>query len=207
MKPYFWLSLAVVLGFGGTVQAQPLPGPRSMYTPYPMASRVNPGAEAAATLREGMDKLLEFLGQEEMPNKLQVAAFLDGTIAPYFDFDYMAKWVAGTRYADMSSEQREALTASVEARFLGTFAGKLAKYKGQKVRFFRPRRGARGAVKVLVGIQRPGNYPSKLEFRMYRSGDGWKVYDVLANGRSAVAFYRQQSKRSPVPGRPGPYGG
>jgi phospholipid transport system substrate-binding protein len=203
MKPYFWLPLAVLLCIVGTAQAQPplRPGPVA----YP-AVRANPGTEAAATLREGMDKLLGFLGQEEKPNKLQVAAFLDGTIAPYFDFDYMAKWVAGPGYSAMGAERREALSAALEARFLGTLAGRLAKYKGQQVRFFRPRRGARGAVSVRVGILRPGGYPSKLDFRMYRSADGWKVYDVVANGRSAVSYYRQQSKRAAAAGRRAPYG-
>lgn len=205
MKPYFWLPLAVLLGIGSVVQAQPPYGPRPGY--YAPAQRVNPGAEAAATLREGMDELTAFLNRKETPNKLQVAAFLDGTIAPYFDFAYMAKWVAGRGYSAMSTEQRAALAASLEARFLGTLAGKLAKYKGQQVRFFRPRNGPRGAVSVPVGILRPGGYPSKLDFRMYRADDGWKVYDVMANGRSAVAYYRQQTKRSPAPGRPAPYGG
>lgn len=211
MKPYSWLPLAVLLGIVGVAQAQPAYGPGPGAYPgsgaYRMPPRANPGAEAAATLREGLDKMLAFLGQEEKPNKLQVAAFLDGTIAPYFDFDYMAKWVAGPGYAAMSKEQREAMAASLEARFLGTLASRLAKYKEQQVRFFRPRRGPRGAVSVQVGILRPGGYPSKLEFRMYRSADGWKVYDVMANGRSAVAHYRQQSKRSSGPGRPAPYGG
>ena len=207
MKPYFWLPLAFLLGIGSVAQAQPPygPGPGS----YAAVQRSHPGAEAAATLREGMNKLNAFLGQDEKPNKLQVAAFLDGTIAPYFDFDYMAKWVAGRGYSAMSAEQRAALAASLEARFLGTLAGQLAKYKDQKVRFLRPRRGPRGAVSVPVGILRPGTYPSKLEFRMYRAEDGWKVYDVMANGRSAVAYYRQhqQSKRSRAPARPAPYGG
>jgi phospholipid transport system substrate-binding protein len=206
MKPCLWLPLAALMSFSCMTQAQPPVGPGPMLVPYPSPVRANPGAEAAATLREGVDELLEFLGQEEKPNKLQVAAFLDGTIAPYFDFDYMAKWVAGRRYAAMSSEQREALASSLEARFLGTLAGKLAKYQGQQVRYFRPRRGARGSVNVTLGILRPGSYPSKLQFRMYRSADGWKVYDVVANGRSAVAYYRQQSRRSSVPARPGPYG-
>jgi len=208
MKPCLWLLLAALLSFSCITQAQPPMGPVPMHIPYPSPARADPGAEAAATLREGVNELLKFLGQEKTPNKLQVAAFLDGTIAPYFDFDYMAKWVAGPRYATMTSEQREALAASLEARFLGTLASKLAKYEGQQVRYFRPRRGARGSVNVTLGILRPGSYPSKLQFRMYRSADGWKVYDVVANGRSAVAYYRQQSRRSsePVPARPGPYG-
>lgn len=204
MKTCYWLPLAALLSFGGIALAQPSFAPGPAHYPYPPASHVNPGAEAAATLRQGMNKLLDFLGQEDKPNKLQVAAFLNATIAPYFDFDYMAKWIAGPDYTSMSLEQREALAASLEARFLGTLAGRLTQYQGQQVRFFRPRRGARGAVTVAVGILRPGSYPSKLEFRMYRAADGWKVYDVLANGRSAVAFYRQQYKRSSVPVRLGP---
>jgi phospholipid transport system substrate-binding protein len=61
-------------------------------------------------------------------------------------------------------------------------------------------------VNVTVGILQPGNYPSKLEFRMYRGKDGWKVYDVVANGRSAVAFYRNELNRQQgaVTGRPYP---
>jgi len=205
MNPYTWLSLAVLVGFGSIAGAQPPLGPGPV--PYPAVSRVDASAEAAATLREGIDKLLDFLGQESKPNKLQVAAFLDGTIAPYFDFEYMAEWVAGSRYGDMGLEERAALAASLEARFLGTLAGRLAKYEGQQVRFFRPRRGPRGAVNVVVGILRPGSYPSKLEFRMYRSAGAWKVYDVVANGRSAVAFYRRDYQRSMAPDRSARYGG
>jgi len=206
MNPYLWLPLAALISFSGVAQSQPLTRSAPFPGHYSTVPRINPGDEAAATLRKGLDKLLEFLGQDEMPNKLQVAAFLDKDIAPYFDFDYMAKWVAGPRYSEMSPEQREALSSSLEARFLGTLASQLSKYDGQQVRFFRPRRGARGSVYVTVGVQRPGSYPSKLQFRMYRSGDDWKIYDVVANGRSAVAFYRQQSRREQTPGRYGPYG-
>ena len=30
----------------------------------------------------------------------------------------------------------------------------------------------------------------RLEFRFYWSQDGWKVYDAVANGASAAAFFR-----------------
>ena len=204
MKPHFWISLAMLLGLNGAVQAQPPyaygPGP---YGPgaYGPAARVSPSVEAAAVLREGMDKLLEFAGQEETPNRLQAAAFLDKEIAPYFDFAHMAKWAAGPKYSNMSGEQREAMAAALEARFLTTLASRLANYEGQQVRYLRPRTSPRGTVSVSVGILRPGNYPAKLDFRMYNSDDGWKVYDVVANGRSAVAFYRAELNRPSAAGR------
>lgn len=204
MKPYLMLPLIALLGLGGVALAQP---PQYGYGPMPYgaAPRVTPTAEADRVLREGMKKLLDFLAQEEKPNKLQVAAFLDKEIAPYFDFAYMAKWVAGRGYARMNSDKREALAAKLEARFLGALAKQLAKYKGQQVRFLRPRMGSRGSVNVPVAILRPGGYPSKLEFRMYRAPDGWKVYDVAANGRSVSSYYRVQFKRASMPAQPVPY--
>ena len=204
MKRSVMFALIALFGLSGAAHAQP---PQYGYGPMPYgaAARVSPATEAGHVLREGMNKLLEFLAQEEKPNKLQVAAFLDKEIAPYFDFAYMAKWVAGPGYARMSPEKREALAAKLEARFLGALAKQLAKYQGQRVRYLRPRMGQRGSVNVPVAVLRPGNYPSKLEFRMYRSSDGWKVYDVTANGRSVSSYYRVQLKRASMPAQPVPY--
>jgi phospholipid transport system substrate-binding protein len=221
MKSRSWLPLAVLLGLAAGAQAQPygyappagpygthpamqpmpLPGAQTAPTADPreaMRERLakSPMVQATNTLKEGMDKLLEFMSQKETPNKLQVAAFLDKEIAPYFDFDYMAKWVAGPAYTRMSPEQRKAMAARLEASFLSGLSTQLASYEGQQVRMLRPRMGVRGAVSVNVGILRPGSYPSKLEFRMYKSDDGWKVYDVVANGRSAASYYRVQFQRS-----------
>ena len=207
MKPILWLPAAALLGLAGVAQAQPpQPGygpPPFRSSPYRAAPRADPGTEASAVLREGMDKLLAFLAKDE--NKLQVAAFLDREIAPYFDFEYMARWVAGPRYGRMDPGAREALAAKLEARFLGTLAKRLAGYEGQQVRYFRPRTTRRGAVSVSVGVLQPGTYPAKLDFRMYRGDDGWKIYDVSANGRSASAYYRMQLNRTAGATPPAPY--
>jgi phospholipid transport system substrate-binding protein len=225
MKSRPWLPLAVLLGLASGAYAQPY-GYAPPAGPYGSAPPMQPGSQAAApmpgteaaqvdprqamrerlanspmvqasnTLKEGMDKLLTFMGQEEVPNKLQVAAFLDKEIAPYFDFDYMAKWVAGPSYGRMSPEQRKAMASRLEASFLAGLSSQLAKYEGQQVRILRPRMGPRGAVSVNVGILRPGTYPAKLQFRMYKAEGGWKVYDVVAGGRSAASYYRVQFQRA-----------
>lgn len=195
MKFRLMLALVSALFVTTSIHAQP-PG----WYRHPAGQHVQPGAgpaeQASATLRQGIDKMQEFLGQEEEPNRLQTAAFLDREIAPYFDFDYMAQWVAGPAYARMDGKAKEALAAKLEASFLGTLAKQLASYEGQRLRLLKPRRGSRGSVNVRVAVLRPGSYPGKLEFRMYQSTDGWKVYDVYANGRSVSSYYRQQFRRS-----------
>ncbi|MBK1721456.1 MlaC/ttg2D family ABC transporter substrate-binding protein [Thiocystis violacea] len=160
------------------------------------AQAMNPALQASTQLKAGMDKLLGFLGQDERPNNLQVAAFLDREIAPYFDFDYMAQWVAGPAYAGMRPEEKKALAGQLEVNFLETLARNLAGYDGQQIKMLPPRRGARGAVNINVVVMQAGTYPTRLEFRMSDSGSGWKVYDVAANGQSAASYYRQEFQRT-----------
>jgi phospholipid transport system substrate-binding protein len=208
MTHRFWLPIALLALMAGTAQAQvgPSPGHASTgyrptgYGPRQAQARTSPaqrsGIEAAQKLKSGMDKLLEYLAKKDTPNKLQAAAFLDREIAPYFDFAYMSQWVAGPSWAGMSEQDRKAMTAEIESSFLTTLASRMTSYNGQKVRYLRPRPGPNGSVKVPVGIVRPGTYPTRMTFRMYRSADGWKVYDVEANGRSAAAYYRTKLARS-----------
>jgi len=179
---------------------RPSAAPAERSAPPQAAPPENPLVQATETLQQGIDKLLGFLGQKEMPNKLQLAAFLDRDIAPYFDFDYMARWVAGRSWAGMSPAQQKSMASRLEASFLSALTSHLAEYKGQKARILRPRPGARATVRVPVAILSPGRYPARMEFRLYRSGNGWKVYDVLANGRSVTSYYRVRYQRMGVKG-------
>ena len=219
MKSLAWLPLVALVGSSAAAWAQPPSyapaagpwGPESATPPMPYANApdgasgwgappagwgdtapTGPAAQASAVLKEGMDKLLAYLAQKEVPNQLQVAAFLDREIAPYFDFDYMAQWVAGPAYSGMTPEERKALAAQLESEFLGALTRHLAGYNGQQVRLLPPRRGPRGSVNIPVAVMRAGDYPTTLQFRLSESKDGWKVYDVVANGQSAAAYYRNQ---------------
>ena len=220
MRHCYWLPVAALLFCGSTLQAQPAgPGPGADgsapgqgpygygYSPMqprpmrPTTPRSSAGREAAATISAGLDKLFEFLRSDEQPNKLQTAAFLDREIAPYFDFAYMAQFVAGPNWERMSDEQRRALAAQLESRILGGLTERVVQYSDQKVRYLRPRPGTRGSVDVQVGLLSPGTYPAKLVFRLYAVGDGWKVYDVLAEGRSLLAYYRTAFDQRTAPQR------
>lgn len=176
-------------------QAMQTPAPAPTPAPATQPQDTDPTSQAAATLKTGMDKLLQFLAQDELPNQLQVAAFLDREIAPYFDFAYMTRWVAGPAYAGMTADQRQALAAQIESDFLGAMATHLVGYQGQQIRMLAPRVDPRGAVTINVAIVRPGEYPTTLQFRMFASDGNWRVYDVVADGQSAALYYRTQFQR------------
>ncbi len=181
---------ALLLATVSVTQAQPY----YPVGPYPGAER--PALDAAqAETREGFGKLLKLLGTDRKVTKAEVAVFLEKEIVPYFDFGYMARWAAGPAYREMSPKQRAALVERIKEDFLTTLAQKLAGYGSQQVRFLPTRYRGPGEATVGVLIQHPGAYPAKLDFRFYRADDGWKVFDVTANGSSALVYYRQMLNR------------
>lgn len=193
MKSRYLLLAGVLLA--GAAHAVPHYGPG----PGPMMgggyAAAQPGHPAAA-LRAGMDKLLAFLGSDPRPGQDQLAAFLDQEIAPFFDFQYMAETAGGRLFDQLGSERQQAMVEDVKRTFLGKMAEKLAAYDQQQVRFLPPRSGNDPrTAQVSVAILNPGSYPARLDFRLYRSGDDWRVYDVAANGQSAIVHYRQELMR------------
>jgi phospholipid transport system substrate-binding protein len=181
------LAITTLSLFAASIMA----APGYNYPPTQMQPSAYQQVGPDALLREGMTKLLGFLRTAQNPQPQQISAFLEREVAPYFDFDYMATWAAGPMNRQMNDQQRQAFGQKIKQLLLGTLAKRLTSYDNQDVRFFRPRRVGENEVKVRVGILQAGGYPTSLDFRFYLSDTGWKVFDVSANGTSALAYYRR----------------
>jgi phospholipid transport system substrate-binding protein len=108
----------------------------------------------------------------------------------------MASWAAGDRvWQRMGEQQQDDLVDYIKQDFLTTLATRLTGFGDQQVQVSRPRSVAENEVRVGVSIINPQAYPARLNFRFYLSEDGWKVFDVSANGSSAVMHYRNQFRR------------
>lgn len=185
MKFKLLLLSCVLCVAAGSAVAEPRGWPGARPAQFPAE------ATPAAVLSQGMNQLVQFLRSQPSPSAPEIAAYIDSEVAPYFDFAYMTKWVAGSRYRYMNDQQRNAMESSLKRMFLGALAQRLGNYHNQSVRFGGPRRVGANEVNVAVEILGQGSYPARLNFRFYRGKDGWKVFDVSANGSSALVHYRQ----------------
>ena len=147
-------------------------------------------------LKQGIGKLTGFIKSGQAANRAQARAFLKTEIAPYFDFAYMTRWSAGPAWRRMGPEQRARMQEQLTESFLTTLAQRLTSFTNQPVRFFTPRGQGSNDVRVSAWIMQPNGYPTKLEFRFYRGRNGWKIFDVKADGNSAVVYYRKHFKDS-----------
>jgi phospholipid transport system substrate-binding protein len=196
MKREVMVIATFVLAVAGpaTVAAQPLPP-----LPPPQTQVSGP----VEVLQEGIGKVSAFLNQGGTADPVQLGAFLESEVAPYFDFEYMARWAAGPRYAQMGENERQALGGTLRRMFLSSMAEHIAGYRQARVNYLPPRSDVRsGEVMLSVQAMQPGLPARQLDFRLYHSGEGWKVFDVVAEGQSALVYYRQYFARAL--GRPGP---
>jgi len=198
------LALGSLLSAGVALAQPPVPyGPPGMYGPrmpgpmrHQLQRPVPAASAAAATVNEGMGKLTDFLQADARPSLEQLKAFLINEVAPYFDFEYMAKAAAGPLWREMQDQQRAALAMQIEQSFLAILTQGLAAYNNQRVEPLADRVSQDGlTATVSVAVIGAEGYPARLDFRLYKGDDGWKTYDVLANGQSAVAHFRREFRQ------------
>jgi len=168
-------------------------GPESHMYGSAAGPRMN---DPAIALRAGVEKLLAFLRAEQRPSEQALAEFLEREIVPFFDFEYMAESAGGRLFAQQGDQERQAMIEGIKTSFLSKMAEKLGGYQNQQLRYLPPRLGNDGrTAQVSVAVLNPGRYPTRLDFRLYRKDDAWKVYDVAANGQSAIVHYRNELMR------------
>lgn len=142
---------------------------------------------------QGVNALLDFLRGNPGATAQQLREFLDAEVAPHFDFDYMARWAAGAYLRRLDEAQLTALGERVRELFIGGLARNLGAIAqpAPKVHIHRarPGRDRREQVVPVVATLRPG-WRVRLQFRCYWNGERWRVFDVSANGASAVAYFR-----------------
>jgi phospholipid transport system substrate-binding protein len=152
--------------------------------------------EPAQVLRSGIETLTNYMNQNSNPEPARLALYLDQNIAPYFDFKRMASWAAGSAYRYMSQQQREQHAVRIKSEFMAALANRLTGYTRSNIEYLQPHGNlARGNVTLGVRIHNGSNYPLRIDFKLYRGQDGWKVYDVVANGASAVSHFRNDFAR------------
>jgi len=149
-------------------------------------------SEPAAILKTGISTLTAFLKSGGAQDRERAMAFLKAEIAPFFDFAYMTRWAAGPAWRRMGPEQKAMMQEQLTSSFMTTLVQNLATYSNQPIRYFTPRGQSSNDVNVRAWIMQPMGHPTKLEFRFYKSKDGWKIFDVKAAGNSAVVYYKKQ---------------
>jgi phospholipid transport system substrate-binding protein len=115
-------------------------------------------------------------------------------VVPHFDFERMGRWVLGKYWRRASREQRQRFVAEFRTLLVRSYATALLEYPDHRITYLPARIDEqRNAASVRLRIDRKGGagHTHYIDYRMYRGGAGWKVFDVAVDGVSLITNFRQ----------------
>jgi phospholipid transport system substrate-binding protein len=122
----------------------------------------------------------------------RISALVDTKLMPHVDFERMTASAVGRFWRSATSEQRQRLMAEFKTLLVRTYSGALTQINDQTL-VVRPLRAAADATEVVVRSEIRGKgEPIQLDYRLARTPQGWKVYDLNVMGVWLVDTYRTQ---------------
>lgn len=120
----------------------------------------------------------------------KVVAVVDTKIMPNVNFQRMTATAVGRSWRQATPDQQKRLQEEFKTLLVYTYAGAAAQIKDQTVEF-KPMRSRPEDTEVVVRtIVRGKGDPVQLDYRLEKSGEGWKIYDVNVLGAWLVQTYQ-----------------
>lgn len=120
----------------------------------------------------------------------KVMALVDAKVMPHVNFQRMTASAVGRHWRTATPEQQKRLQDEFKLLLVRTYAGALAQVKDQTIAL-KPLRMNPSDNEVVVRTEIKGRGdPIQLDYRLERSGNGWKVYDFNVLGIWLVEQYR-----------------
>lgn len=122
----------------------------------------------------------------------RIVALVDSKIMPNVNFSRMTASAVGRFWRQATPEQQKQLQDEFKTLLVRTYSGALGEVKDQTLSF-RPLRAAPTDTEVVVRSEVRGRgEPIQLDYRLEKTPDGWKIYDLNVLGVWLVETYRTQ---------------
>lgn len=150
-------------------------------------------ADPAYIIQTTLNKITTFSSNSDKVNPAQLRGFIENEIIPHFDFNNMSHWITGRYAVNMADKEKTEFQRNLRETFLSSLAKHLGSFdaKNTRIRFSPARYRGNDEAFVSTSVFRPDTPPVRLDFRMKRTGNDWKIIDIKANGSSAVLYYRR----------------
>lgn len=129
--------------------------------------------------------------KELTTNAQKLLELVDAKVLPHFNFNRMTMLAVGRPWRDATPGQREQLVKEFRTLLVRTYSTALEQYSNQTIDV-KPSAAKQGdnETTVRTQINQPGGQPIAMDYRMERTPQGWKVFDVSIEGVSIVTTYR-----------------
>ena len=122
----------------------------------------------------------------------RIVDLVDKKIVPYTDMRRTTEMAMGPNWKKATPEQQAQLISEFKNLLIRTYSGALSQLRDQTIQF-KPLRAAPDDKEVIVKTVVIGRGdPIPLDYRLEKTANGWKVYDMNIMGVWLVEAYRNQ---------------
>lgn len=124
-------------------------------------------------------------------NSRKLLELVDAKVLPHFNFTRMTMLAVGRPWRDASQAQRDQLVRNFRTLLVRTYSTALEQYSDQTIDVKPAMMKADDTeTTVRTQINQKAGPPIPMDYRMEKTPQGWKVYDVTVEGVSIVTTYR-----------------
>ncbi len=172
---------------------------RTLLFPLTLALALLPfpaGAQEApdALVKRVSEEILEIARNDQQikaGNQQRIMEVVQSKIIPYVNFQRMTAMAAGRFWREATPEQQAQLTNEFRTLLIYTYSGAISQVRNQKLEF-KPLRAAPDDTEVEVrsSVVQPRGEPIQLNYRLEKTPNSWKIYDVNILGAWLVETYK-----------------
>jgi phospholipid transport system substrate-binding protein len=177
--------IALLLGLVIGVSAHAQTKPNAMGAPNEFVQQVADQALAA----------LQADAAVKAGDTVRINQIVDELILPYVNFEKTTRLASGRNWRDATPEQRAALVKAFRGTLARTYSGAFTRVDAgtsMKTLAFRGDAGASDVVVKSQVTQSSNTQPIALDYRLEKTSDGWKIYDLNVENIWLIENYRNQ---------------
>jgi len=122
----------------------------------------------------------------------KILALVDNKVMPHVNFEVITRSAVGPKWREASPEQRTKLQTEFKTLLVRVYAGALTQIRDQVVEITKTQPVASSTQVVVQSEVRGKGEPIKLDYRLDKFSDAWKIIDVNVGGIWLVQSYRSQ---------------
>jgi len=122
----------------------------------------------------------------------KIVELVDKKIVPYTDMRRTTEMAMGPNWKKATPEQQAQLTSEFKNLLIRTYSGALSQLRDQTVQFKALRAAPDDKDVVVKTVVLGRGDPVPLDYRLVKTDNGWKVYDMNIMGVWLIEAYRNQ---------------
>jgi phospholipid transport system substrate-binding protein len=159
-------------------------------------------AASASAQQEAPDVLVKRVSEEildlaktdqqiQAGNQQRIMEVVQSKIIPYVNFQRMTAMASGRYWREATPEQQAALISEFRTLLVYTYSGAITQIRNQKLNF-KPLRADPDdtEVEVRTSVVQSRGEAMQLNYRLEKTANGWKIYDVNILGAWLVETYK-----------------